>query len=299
MGEARRRRQSDPNYGRVPKTPSYRGLVICPPIVVEGESVLIKSTNLDPQELRFALLFWDRLVWPSSRAIHIPSGPDEQFLETAGVLSRPDYTCSGKVADIIPKTQIQAFQDLESKEPGVWAMAQGEGSLVWKEGFAEEGNGTTLELHRAIPIPHHDVPLAEILEFKLRRRTELITLRHHIESFVAEIQSSPDRSAALDRRLKEIDTACADLLLLGKQWQFPVYLSNLKASFSLNPLTFLPFVEGTWKLAEPYGLTAAAAAAAAAGGISTLRVNADYGFRSPKRPQSPYRYAYHIDRELR
>ena len=92
MGEAKRRKQSDPNFGRVPRQAVNRGLVVSPPIEIQDNSLFAKSWNLDPQELRFALLFWDRLVWPSSRTVHFPSGPDELFLEDAGILSRPKYT---------------------------------------------------------------------------------------------------------------------------------------------------------------------------------------------------------------
>lgn len=299
MGEAQRRRQSDPNFGRIPKEPPFRGLVVSPPIELEGSKLLVKSSNLDPQELRFALLFWDRLVWPSSRAIHFASGPDEEFLESAKILARPDYTINGDAAQGIAMGQMQAFLDLERAQPGAWAMAQGENSLHWKDGFVDVGSGAFVELHRAIPIPTQDVPLAEVLEFRARRRDELLLLRHHLESFVAEIDAATDKSAALQKRLDEIDKACANLLRVGKEWQFPVYLSNIKASFSLSPVKFLPAIAGGWKLGEPYGLSAASAIAAFSGAASTIEIKSDIGLRSPKLPKSPYRYACLVHQELR
>lgn len=274
-------------------------LVVCPPIEIEGTRLFAKSSNLDPQELRFALLFWDRLVWPSSRAIHFASGPDEQFLESAGILARPEYTFNGDVAQGIARGQFQAYQDLERNDPGNWALSQGENSLLWKEGLADEGAGAVIELHRAIPIPKQDVPLAEILEFRQRRRDELVLLRHYLESLVADIDGAADKPSALQKRVAEIDQACADLLAVGKEWQFPVYLSNLKASFSLSPVKFLPAIAGGWKLGEPYGLSAATAVAAAACVASTLEIRGDYGLRSIARPASPFRYAFLAQEELR
>lgn len=299
MGEANRRKQNDQNFGKIPKESGYRGLVVSPPLEIEGSSLFAKSSNLDPQELRFALLFWDRLVWPSSRAIHFASGPDETFLESAGILTRPEYTVWGDAAQGIARGQVQAYQDLERSEPGVWALAQGENSLLWKDGLADEGKGALIELHQAIPIPKHDVPLAEILEFRQRRRDELLLLRHQLESFVSEIEGSADKPQALQKRIAELDQACANLLLVGKEWQFPVYLSNFKASFSLTPLKFLPAVGLGWKLGEPFGLPAAAAVAALGGVGSILEIKGDFGLRSTKRPMSPYRYAYQIQQELR
>jgi hypothetical protein len=302
MGEAKRRKQNDPNFGRVPQNAISRGLVVSPPIEIQGSSLFARSSNLDPHELRFALLFWDRLVWPSSRAIHFASGPDELFLEDAGILSRPEYTIDGDGAQGIAKGQIQAFLDLERSEPGAWAMAQGENSLLLKDTHFEAGKGALIELHHAIPIPTVDVPLNEILEFKERRRDELILMRHQLDTFVLEIEGAADKPLALQKRIAELDDACANLLKVGKEWQFPVYLSNLNASFNLSPMKVLSSIVGGWKVAQhySYGLTATAAVAGMAGVASVLEIKCDkIGLRSVKRPQSPYRYSYQIHKELR
>jgi Family of unknown function (DUF6236) len=299
MGEAKHRKQTDPNYGRVPKTAKHRGLIVSAPLEIEGNTLHVKSPGLDPQELRFGLLFWDQLVWPSSRSIYFASGSEEQFLETAGVLTRPDYTIHGDVATGIAKGQFKAFSDRDAAEPGGWAMSQGESSFLWKDSPVTPGDGATVELHRAIPIPQHDVPLAEILEFKHRRGDELLLLRHHLETFVLELEASQNKLTELKARIAEIDQACANLLVVGKEWQFPIYLSNFKASFSLSPLKFLPATAGGWKLGESYGLTAATAAAAASGAISTLEIKGDFGLRSVRRPMNPFRYAYLAQEELK
>lgn len=299
MGEASRRKQHDPNYGKVPKSAALRGLVVSPPVTIEGTSLFVRSSNLDPQELRFALLFWDRLVWPASRAFHFASGPDEIFLEQAGVLARPDYTYNGDAAQGIARGQIQAYLDLDRREPGSWALAQGENTLLLKENLLEVGKGALIELHRAIPIPQHDVPLAEILEFKERRRDELLLLRAKLESLVSTIKDSSDNQSDLQRTIAELDHACSDLLQVGKEWQFPVHLSNLKTAFSLTPGKLIPAAIAGWKTAEPYGLTAATITAGVAGAVSTIEVKGDFGFRPIKRPVNPYRYAYSINRELR
>lgn len=167
-----------------------------------------------------------------------------------------------------------------------------------KDGIAEEGKGALLELHRAIPIPRQDVPLAEILEFKQRRRDELNLLRYQLESFVSKIEESVDKPTELNKSISELDQACANLLAVGREWQYPVYLSNIKASFSLSPQKFLPALAGGWKFGEQYGLVTAAAVAGFAGIASTLEIKADYGLRSIKRSANPYRYAYLIHQEL-
>lgn len=269
-----------------------------PPLVINGNNLFIKSTNIDPQELRFTLLFWDKLVWPSSRNIHIPSGQDETYLESAKVLIRPEYTLNGDAGGLAA-AQIRAYQDLEKGEPGCWALSQGENSFIWKDFVGDEGKGTLIELHRAIPVPKQDVPLAEILEFKERRRDELFLFRHQLEMFVSEIEQAPDKSQAFQQRLAELDQACADLIAVGREWQFPMYLSNIKSSLNFSPTKFFGAAAIGWKVAEPFGLSAATAAAAATGAASLLEIKADYGFRAISKLTSPYKYAYQIHMELR
>lgn len=298
MGEAKRRAKTDPNFGRIPKSSLYRGLVVSPPIEIEGTSLRIKSTNLDPQELRFALLFWDKLVCPSSSFISFAGGEDETFLKSAGVLDHAFYSFSGDVAQGIARGQIHAYQELERREPGIWAFAQGENSFLLREHFADEGKGALIELHRAIPIPKHDVPLAEILEFKERRRDELIRLRFQLESFVSDLESAEDKTRALENHIAEVDKACLDLLAVGKEWQFPVYLSDVKVSFSLDLMKIVG-AAAAGSFLEKHGLPGATTIAASVGALSSIQVKGDIGLRKMKVPTSPFRYAYSIDRELR
>lgn len=302
MGEASRKRKAQLSSEQSSGSAKHRGLVLSPHVDIDGNRLKMSvnsSNRLDAVELRFALLFWDSLVWPSSKAIHFGSGRDEQFLESAGILSRPDYTFRGDFATGLVHAQLQAFEDLDIKEPGCWALAQGDDLFKWKNGTDANMRGASVELFRAIPIPRHDVPISEVLEFRLRRRDELTLTRQYVESLVDAIEKATEPQIELQKRVDEIDQACADLLAVGKEWQFPVCLSNLKASFNLSPTKFLPSVAGGWKLGEPYGLTAAAAVASGAGIASTIEIKADFGIRSVRRPQNPFRYAFLAHEELR
>lgn len=155
-------------------------------------------------------------------------------MESAAILTRPEYTFYGDVAQGIAKTQVKAFVDLETREPGLWSLAQGENSLLLRDQMLEPNAGALLELQRAIPIPDKDVPLNEVLEFKERRRDELHRLRTELDGFVAEINQAEDKEAELQKHIATIDAACADTLRVSREWQLPVRLANFKAS--LDPL---------------------------------------------------------------
>jgi hypothetical protein len=301
MGEAKRRKAADPNYGH-PK-PVRPGLVVSAPVEIEGTRANIRSSNLDPQELRFSLLFWNRLVWPASRAIYLASGPDEQFLEQAGILSRPEYTFSGDGAQGLARTHIHALIDLDSREPGQWSLAQGENSLLLKDNLLERDVGVLLELQHAIPVPDKDVPLNEILEFKNRRKDELQLLRTELDGFVAAINQAEDKAAELKNHVAKVDAACVDALRVSREWQFPVRLTNLKASVEFRPFVtaaggMAAFALGTANALPMSASVLAGISGALAVSAPALKLSGDFGWRGLKRRLGPYRYVYQFHNEL-
>ena len=302
MGEAKIRKASDPSYGKAPKKHPSRGLIISTPIQIDTTNYSFSAEGgLDPSELRFSLLYWDKLVHPQSNFFRFDGGDDAKFLVSAGVLTQPPYMFrSGDPISILLNTYMAAFSDMENKEPGVWSLSQGDKSLFINNSAADliNDSGMSLELIRAIPVPAADVPLNEILEFKERRKDELMIFRAHIDQLVLEIQNSPARTDEFNRIAKEIDAACADLLKVGHEWQFPVHFADFKATFNFNPARFGEAVKTGWDFGEPYGLEAATAAAAALGLASTINVKSDIGFRSVKKPRGAYRYVQLAHREL-
>ena len=239
MGEAKRRKIDDPTFGRLPKSAmnTSRGIVVSSPVNVDGGAVLIQGGGLDAQELRHWLLFWDELAWPANNLIYVAGGPDETFLEEAGVLSRPRMLMSGTFSgsDIVSKPHLAAFKNLDDKDPGKWCLATGERSFNWAQMPLTETNTAVLELYRAIPVPNKDVPIAEVMEFKQRRRNEINRLRAEIDIYVAAVHSADDPSAALASKAADIERACADLLRVGHEWKYPVRLTDLKASIEFKP----------------------------------------------------------------
>ena len=136
----------------------------------------------------------------------------------------------------IVRMQIQAFADFDAREPGQWSLAQGQNSFFLHDKLLVPDAGALLELQRAIPIPDKDVPLNEVLEFKRRRNDELQRLRAELDGFIAAINKAEDKETELQKHIATIDAACADALRVSHEWQFPVRLTNLKASVELRPL---------------------------------------------------------------
>ena len=161
-----------------------RGLVISCPINISGTSLFLKSSTLDPQELRFALLFWDKLDFPTNNLISIGTDQNAEFLAGEGILTRTRVQVQGggDMAQGYAGAHVHAYRTLDEREPGVWSLGKGENSVSFSDTDVEHGRGALIGLYKAIPVPDKEVPLQDILEFREKRHAELLALRHHIEA---------------------------------------------------------------------------------------------------------------------
>lgn len=289
MGEAKRRRESDPFFGK-----PNRGLVVSPPIEIDGGSVFVRSSQIDPQELRYALLFWDKLAWPSNNAIYMEPDADAQFLESIGILSRPAFRFNGMGSDIMLRTQVQAWRDLDAKEPGNWALSQGENSFLVRNQILTEGNGTSFTLHRAIPVPDKTVPLADILDFRAKRADELFTLRETIEAMAAQIVKAENQQEEFTKQVSILDRHCSDVLKVARELPFPIRLTNVKVSLDLKPNTAFGALLASY--VDPIGMPMVSAAIV--GAAASFRISGDFGLARRSQRIGPYRYVYSFAKEL-
>ena len=297
MGEAKQRKLTDSNYGSVSN--KIRGLIISSPTIMSGNNVRITG-GLDHQELRSSLLYWDRLTWPSNNAVDIKGSPEIEYLSSVGILSRIRYEGSGKLSDILIAAQAYSFEKLEKESPGVWSIGGGENSLIVNSGDVDRQQGSIMQLYNAIPVPKADVPLDDILKFRQKRRPELLALRSYIEALAEEISNSSDNQEALKDRLAKVDSSCSDLIKVSREWQSPVYLANLKASFNFDLNKLGANAVKAWVASETLGLssTTKAIAAGAAGITSMFNIGADIKMQNLRRGSSPFKYAYLIQRDL-
>ena len=207
LGEAKRRKDSDPYYGKIPK--SGKGLIISPPMEIDGTRIFIRNSELDPIELRRSILFWDRLVWPQNNGLHFANSIEADFLEAANILERPEYRLNGDVATGIAESFLHSYFEKERREPGQWSLSTGDNSLVLKSQNISTGRGASVDLFRSIPIPEHDVPLEEILRFKDQRLSEVRCLVVAIDEFYSSWTSAEDKAHQLDLAKRKIERPCS------------------------------------------------------------------------------------------
>jgi hypothetical protein len=297
MGEAKRRKAQDPSYGR-----PIRGLVMTS--IVPRENGVRVHGSLDPHALRHALLFWDKLVWPSNNLIDVTSGQDIVYLEAAKILERPRYSLSGSIdVESIVRSQLEEFKKREAAENGVWDLCQNSSLLLEASGEMIPGGGLGIELVDAIPVPDKDVPLNEILEFKRKRNDEFTALRTELDSLGRAINTAQDPAAELKRTIAQIDKSCADVLRVSGEWQFPIRLSNQKMALDLKPFEVLAGGIAAATLASSAALSTTYTVLSGIGGAvlaakSAIKITGDIGLQGIKRRMSPFAYVADVHTKL-
>ena len=202
------------NAGQSPLRKDERGIILSSPISVVpysniGEDIqryqYQQSARPDDDELIRSLLLWDYIQLPEEEAQFYRYDKRVDELLKEGI-ARPfgkqvanPYGEAAGSTDLIhfPKDNVEAmtkrrlrmFEALNQASPGCWAMARGPQSPLIPAKDLNTGQGLRITLQNILPIPSGDVRINEILEFREKRRPELIELRTHLSDLMTKLSS--------------------------------------------------------------------------------------------------------------
>jgi len=270
-----------------------RGLVISCPVEISGSGMTLRSgTDLDPQELRFSLLFWDKLDFPTNNLISLGLNAEAQFLQSAGLLNRTmtQVIGGGTDASMLVLTHLLAFRTLDQREPGVWSLSTGKNAISFADDDMELDKGVLVSLYRAIPVPDKDAPLQDILEFRTKRRDELIMLRHHLEDIYQRVISAGDGELALNTEIERLQRAIGDHVKAARGSSLKFRLVDFDANLNLAPAVTAAAVAYAAGLSIPLSLLAGLGAA--------LRLKVGPSLKRHEATSTPFRYISSYHREL-
>ncbi|TPL36733.1 DUF6236 family protein [Mesorhizobium sp. B2-4-8] len=268
-----------------------RGLVVSPPIQINGNTVTINSDDLDPQEIRSNLLFWDKLDFPEQNLLGFGLSNDAQFLEGAGILQRTRvHVQSGQLGDILRSTHVEAFRQLDAKEPGQWSIATGERSISFRDNDLDEGRGALVTLYNAIPVPNEDTALADILEFRTKRRAELLALRHHLEDVYQKVISAGDGPLAWNAEVEKLQISINDHIKASREAPIKFRLSDLTASLNLTSIGA--------SVAAAYSMGLPLVPAAIQGAIAGIAVSKGASLKKREATPNPFKYVSSYHKEV-
>jgi hypothetical protein len=175
---------------------------------------------VDPA-IRRSILYFDAIEWPNVSMTAWPFGStydvllEQQFIQRTSlplVAAMPP-----SVGDTIGGMHMEIFRQLEAQQPGVWSYApliRAPDSMVHL--FPEyagpiQSRGIECQLYGLLPVPAPEVSYADILDFKERRRPELLALRAHLDDLYLEVARSNDVPRARIVVMAKLEKAVSDL----------------------------------------------------------------------------------------
>lgn len=299
MGESSRRKLADPLYGK--KTKGFRGIMMVPMFYADDDINEMKTHSfLSIEQVRFGLLFWDKIAWPALPFVPRNDG-EFSILNESGILLRPSVNIqptSLSAGKSLAVAYFNAYLDLDRSNPGRWCLSAESESDI--RSFVKNDilldRGISVSLHRAIPIPSKDAPLEDILEFKLKRESELIELRFQINELAQMAASSNDKREAIANQVDRIDSACTNLLRVTKEKKLPIRLSDISFTSEIAPGSIIAagIAINEINLPSVGGFVSSIGLAALAG----LKLTKSFSYKNNLVRKSPFKYVYHLHEEI-
>lgn len=214
---------------------SKKGIVLSPPFTPLPAGGIRCGGDPSPLDLRKYLMYWDEIDCPTNNLIHI-SSPDIDYLEQAKVLKRTNVVFQGSVnsgqGEFFVAAQEAALMENQKNEPGSWTIAQLSGVPFYTQ--SHSGIAVDFELYGMLPIPSEDTPLADILEFKIQRRDELIAFRNYLDDIYQKIISSADIPRAKNTEIARLELAINDLNKVLNESGMRRVVTNLRNTINLD-----------------------------------------------------------------
>lgn len=283
-----------------------RGIILGPDaeIDVHSNRIHIRTTEPNPGFLRHALLYWDKIDFPQNNIIHVGSA-DIDFLKQAGAAQTTQIrmTSSGEGAALYVAAQFAAFHLLNDKSPNMWTLGQhardfnGMSSEITRAQLAE------IEINGVLPTPPNDTPLAEILNFKEKRRDEFRTLRIAVDEIYDDVLRSAHLPRAESAAIHRLQSVIADIRACVDPTWLDRAQSSAKFEFSLPSAIAAGWVglELGQSASAAFGIPGLEYVGAAVGAAtSAIKFEAKLGsvLRTLPDGSKNFAYLYHVQKEF-
>mgnify|MGYP000088199675 CR=1 FL=1 len=250
-----------------------RGIVISPPFEVLPKGGIFCGGGIDSLELRKHLLYFDKIDYPDNNIISIGSSPDETYLESTGILRRSRVNFTGTINSGNGEFFIAAQEAIYSKnsniEPGQWSLGQSSINPHFSNGITSQG--IEFNLVNMLPVPQGIVPLEDILEFKQKRKDELIALRTHLDDVYQIIIGSADIPRSMTTEIQKLETSLKEVNKTLSEASISKIVTNLRSYIGGNfPSTFGTALGGAG-VSSLIGMSPLIAAVASAGLVLTIK----------------------------
>jgi hypothetical protein len=124
------------------------------------------------------------------------------------------------------------FKFLDDAAPGQWAFTPlaPEVDLFWPPENLLDAQAIEIDLYGMLPVPAPEVEYGDILDFRSRRRPELLQLRSYLDELYVDVIDSKDVPRAKTVAINKIEKALSDLQAVLHQGLIRTIYENVKVS---------------------------------------------------------------------
>lgn len=192
-----------------------RGVIGSPGIIRRLADGFTMERSISAEELRFYVLYWDHVAIPGNNLVYI-GVPEEEELIECGAISRPrvQYAGSfsgGQVTDAILACQSVVANEYAKDQSIDWALHQFGGDMLLPPLMSKETDVFRLAVASVLPVPPAILPVAEVLEFKERKKSDLKALHDCLDELYFDILRTPDVSLGSRKLLADFKEEIAAL----------------------------------------------------------------------------------------
>tara|TARA_R110000772_G_scaffold238722_1_gene350708 strand:- start:1988 stop:2833 length:846 start_codon:yes stop_codon:yes gene_type:complete len=210
--------------------------IIAPPgnIVLQQEGFLMKET-LTAEEIRYYLMYWDKIIIPTNNLIHIGFAEEEELVE-CGAIWRPRVQLVGSFsgAQAMLDSHAKIAEMMMKDKSTDWVIHQIGQEISVPKNFSQDRNVLRVDISNALPSPHGKVAIIDILDFKERRKTELEALHETLDEIYLEILTSPDSDLAAKKCISRFECSLNDLGRVSKEKFRIIQKYDLTAELNMN-----------------------------------------------------------------
>jgi hypothetical protein len=192
-----------------------RGVIAAPGIIRPLEQGFVMERSISKEELRYYILYWDKVVIPGNNLVYI-GVPEEEELIASHAILRPRVQFQGtyqgvQVTDAILGCQALVAEKLVQDKSVDWVLHQVGDSLALPPSFISQRDTIRVALTNVLPVPDADIPVQEILRFKQNRKDELTELHDSIDELYFEVLNSPDEGLASKKAVPRFQSAIQNI----------------------------------------------------------------------------------------
>lgn len=247
----------------------------------------------DPDAVRGALLFFDRIVHPGNSFIGFGSlahitGEIESVSD-----ARVNFA-TGLRANPFSAALRATFEALEQSDPERWTMVRGREAPPIPQGLLGGINAFKVRLLDAIPVPDRSVPFEDIYNYRQRRADELLALRSYLEGIALEVAQQGFGGLAESRAFENLKRAIDSHTQAISEANFLKRLTGVEVKFNWTSLAQSLFAGG----AAFSGNFTASAIAGLGIAASSLSVESSVGLSHSSEVPRPFDYVFKARTDL-